>query len=730
MGKNDGLNELESNRIRKGTGAGSYVQNLMQAESPHPAFLDLNKARPSISGHYQIRIPPTRTQIGRGSFGSPDDSICEACKEELFEPQNRRFGYPFIHCPDCGPRPPVHHSKHDNHRNRSLDPPPMCPDCSKEYDDPADRRFRMPINHCPVCGPRLTLYTYDQREIDSPDPVSKTAQLIKQGNIVAIKGQGGFYLVVDAENDNAVRSLRTRKHREEQPFALMAMDLNHVREFASPDPDEAVLLSSTQRPIVLLTKKDPHTISQDVAPVNRHFGVLLPYAPLHYLILNHGFTALVMTSGNQSDAPIVVRDQDAFDQLADIADYVLTHNQDIDGRREDSIFKKAAGSARVIRRSRALAPVPIRLNRDVPPILACGGENKNTVCIASGKEAFLSPHIGSLTHPKTFKSFLQMIEQMKKILGLEPDWIVCDLNDEYHSTRFAEEQHGIRKIGVQHHHAHILSAMVENNINGPVIGLSFDGGGHGNDGTIWGGEVLLVEEHSFFRAAHLKALQMPGGEAAIREPWRMTISYLRDAFGEPYKDLEIPLLKELGVTGGEPIHDIISDQSDSSKTSSLGRLFDAVAVLVGLRPRVTFEDQAAMELEMLATQKTKSVYPYEWIEKDAMVILPGPIIRGVVGDIMSHLDPGLISAKFHQTLVQVFVDICVHLRRRHGLDRVVLSGGVFQNARLLSGLMFELGRERFRVFANKQIPANNGGISLGQVAAAAAIIDPVSAPTT
>ncbi|MEE9496515.1 MAG: carbamoyltransferase HypF, partial [Desulfobacterales bacterium] len=624
-------------------------------------------------------------------------------------------------CTNCGPRYTIIDDIPYDRPKTSMKHFTMCPICQAEYDDPGNRRFHAQPNACAECGPHIDLYDNTRQEIATPKPLEKTVELIKQGYIIAIKGLGGFHLAVDAENDLAVANLRKRKHREEKPFALMSFDVESVQSYAKVGTEEGKLLKSPQRPIVLLKKREPNSISKEVAPRNRYFGAMLPYTPLHYLLLSRGFTALVMTSGNLREEPIAIDNDDAFERLSDIADYFLIHNRDIYLRSDDSIVRKAAGAIRFIRRSRGYVPVPVFLNKKVPSILACGAELKNTVCLTKGNQAFLSQHIGDLENLATYDFFKLTIRHMKRILDINPEIIAFDLHPDYLSTRYAEELQDINKIQVQHHHAHIVSAMAENRIDDPVIGLSFDGTGYGTDGAIWGGEILIADTEKFYRAAHFAYVPMPGSTAAIKEPWRMAVSYLYDAFGDKFWDLDLPLLKEMDIIKVKIMVDMVNKKINSPLTSSLGRLFDGIAAITGIRYKVAFEGQAAMELEMLAADKVADIYNYEWITTEGHKILTRPIIQGVVNDMVNGIHPSVISRKFHQTLIRLFADLCGIIRKENGLNRVVLSGGVFQNSILLTGLIKVLEKENFKVFSHTQVPANDGGISLGQALVAAAV---------
>ena len=699
----------------------SFSKDLTQKCPPLAHITEISLYDEHIKDFTDFTIVDSRKPALMTTLISPDVAVCDDCRRELFDLHNRRFGYPFINCTNCGPRYTIIDDIPYDRPKTSMKHFTMCPICQAEYDDPGNRRFHAQPNACAECGPHIDLYDNTRQKIATPKPLEKTVELIKQGYIIAIKGLGGFHLAVDAENDQAVANLRKRKHREEKPFALMSFDVESVQSYAKVGPEEEKLLKSPQRPIVLLKKREPNSISKEVAPRNRYFGAMLPYTPLHYLLLSRGFTALVMTSGNLREEPIAIDNDDAFERLSDIADYFLIHNRDIYLRSDDSIVRKAAGAIRFIRRSRGYVPVPVFLNKKIPSILACGAELKNTVCLTKGNQAFLSQHIGDLENLATYDFFKLTIRHMQRILDINPEIIAFDLHPDYLSTRYAEELQNINKIQVQHHHAHIVSAMAENRIDDPVIGLSFDGTGYGTDGAIWGGEILVADIEKFYRAAHFAYVPMPGSTAAIKEPWRMAVSYLYDAFGDKFWDLDLPLLKEMDTIKVKIMVDMVNKKINSPLTSSLGRLFDGIAAITGIRYKVDFEGQAAMELEMLAADKVADIYDYEWITTEGHKILTRPIIQGVVNDMVNGIHPSVISRKFHQTLIQMFSDLCAVIRKESGLNRVVLSGGVFQNSLLLTGLIKALEEKNFQVFTHSKVPANDGGISLGQAMVAAAV---------
>ncbi len=694
------------------------------AESPPPlahiTAMVISEETPA--GRTAFTIAASSRQDQRGTLISPDVAVCDDCLAELFDPANRRFRYPFINCTNCGPRYTIIDDIPYDRSKTSMKAFAMCPQCQAEYDDPMDRRFHAQPNACAVCGPSVGLRAAGGAPVACDDAVAAAADLLKAGAIVAVKGLGGYHLAVDAENPAAVARLRLRKHRDDKPFAVMSRDLTAVAHYARATPAEAALLTACQRPIVLLAKSSPQPLAAAIAPGNRWIGVMLPYTPLHHLLLAEEFSALVMTSGNLSEEPIAIANDDALARLEEIADYFLVHDRDIILRSDDSVVRRAAGATRFLRRSRGFVPTPVFLKDPTPPILACGAELKNTVCLTRGDQAFVSQHIGDMENLATFEFFQETVNHLKRILDITPRVVAHDLHPDYLSTRFAEAQGDLRCVGVQHHHAHIVSCMAENQVAGPVIGLAFDGTGYGSDGAIWGGEVLVAEAARFRRAAHLAYVPLPGGAAAIREPWRMALSYLWDAFGEDYRKLDLPLLKTGDASKIETVAAMIRRRFNAPPTSSLGRLFDAVAALAGIRYHVTFEGQAAMELEMAASGAPERPYAVGWEEGAVKRIPPAPIVRAVVADLLAGVPAAVVSDRFHASLVDLFSRLCAALRLETGIGRVALSGGVFQNLLLFTSLKENLEKQGFTVFSHARVPTNDGGIALGQAVVAAALL--------
>ncbi len=701
----------------------AFHRAVIEEKPPLAIITAVDTVDQPVKSHSDFAIRQSQAQEHRRTLISPDICVCEDCLTELFDPANRRFGYPFINCTNCGPRYTIIMDVPYDRPFTAMQPFKMCTLCEAEYNDPTDRRFHAQPNACWDCGPVVSLWDHKGEAVPADDSIAEARGLLKQGKIVAVKGLGGFHLAVDATNDNAVIRLRTRKHREEKPLAVMASSLETIRRFAHVTEAEESLLSSTQRPVVLLEKKPNSYIAEQVAPRNRNYGVMLPYTPLHYLLLqDDDLSALVMTSGNITEEPIAIDNQEAFERLGSIADYFLNHDREIYLRSDDSVLRLVGAVPRQIRRSRGYVPVPIFLDRSLEPILACGAEWKNTVCLTRGNEAFLSQHIGDLENLETLNFFEMTIQHLKRILEIEPRIIAYDLHPDYLSTQYALKQTSMVQIGVQHHHAHIAKGMAEGGLTGPVIGIALDGTGYGTDGQIWGGEVLIVEYHEFERAGHFAYIPMPGGAAAIKEPWRMAVSALHAAYGSEFLNMDIPFLEAMPAQKIQVLVQMMEKRINTPLTSSCGRLFDVVAALVGLHNEVAYEGQAAVELEAAAEDDMERVYPFEIQEKDGVLQFgTGPIVSGVVDDLGAGCSTGLISATFHNTLVALFLEVCQRLRALRGPKQVVLSGGCFQNARLLTALPDALESHGFEVYTQAQVPSNDGGIALGQALVADAI---------
>jgi hydrogenase maturation protein HypF len=664
---------------------------------------------------------------------SPDICICADCLRELRDPHDPRYRYPFINCTNCGPRFTIISDIPYDRPKTTMRVFAMCPRCDREYQDPADRRFHAQPNACPVCGPRVALAVNGARPPRTPDePIETARRLLAQGAIISVKGLGGFHLACDATNRQAVATLRQRKNRVDKPFAVMSLDVDTVRRYCDVEEGEAQLLESPARPIVLLRRRVDSPIAPEVAPGNNHIGVMLPYTPLHYLLLggvalssSKGSLppplALVMTSGNMSEEPIAIGNQEAHQRLSVLADYFLLHDRDIHVRCDDSVTRLFRGKEAILRRSRGYAPFPVRLNLELAEILACGAELKNTFCLTKGTYAFLSQHVGDMENYETFASYQSSIQHFQRLFRVEPRAVAYDLHPNYLATRYAlelAEERGLRKIPVQHHHAHVASCMAENGVTEPVIGVAFDGTGYGSDGRIWGGEFLLADFRRFRRLAHFRYVPLPGGDAAIKRPYRMAVSHLLSALGEEALGLPLPLWAMLEPGELALVRRLMATGVNSPLTSSCGRLFDAISALVGVRGVVNYEGQAAIELEMLAAEGADDAYGFRLLRRTPMVIDPAPLLRGVVADLLAGVDVGVISARFHNTIAAIVADVCRTARQKTGVGRVALSGGCFQNVYLLGRTIDALERDGFEVFTHHLVPANDGGIALGQAVVA------------
>ncbi|HLW66953.1 MAG TPA: carbamoyltransferase HypF [Gemmataceae bacterium] len=680
----------------------------------------------SPQGERQFRIESSANgQTGATVFFSPDTATCADCLRELFDPQDRRFGYPFLNCTNCGPRLTIITGAPYDRPRTTMASFQMCAACRAEYENPGDRRFHAQPIACSVCGPRMQLCGPNGELIQTADPLAPFVDSLRAGGIGALKGLGGYHLSCDARNSSAVAELRRRKHRDEKAFAVMAADIVAAEALCNVSAAERALLLSPQRPIVLLRKREKGaTIAAEVAPGNPWLGVMLPYAPLHHLLMKAADgMLLVMTSGNRSDEPIAYRDDEALVKLAGIADLFLVHNRPIYVRCDDSVICVVDGKELPVRRSRGYAPRPIEMPVECPEfILAVGGQLKVTFALGRGRQAFLSHHMGDLDFFDAYQAFLKDVALYEELFAIRPDCIVHDLHPDYVTTRFAHEMAqklGSALLSVQHHHAHMASCMAEHGLVEKVIGVTFDGTGYGLDGAVWGGEFLIGDYCNFYRAAHLRYVGMPGGEQAIREPWRMALAHLVDA-GVPQSPVKARLLQNEWQT----IERMLERRLNTPLTSSAGRLFDAVASLAGVRDRVSYEGHAAIELEWLATDaEPQPGYPFA-VESGAsvpdrpLIIDTRPLIHAVAEDATRQVSARLIARRFHTTMVDMIAQTCGRLRSATGLNAVVLSGGVFLNRLLTAETCTQLHRDGFRVYRHERVPPNDGGLCLGQLAIA------------
>ena len=711
-------------------GAVAALENFLTELNTHPPPLaqiaTVHSAELPERGDREFRIEKSAVEPAGQVFISPDVATCADCLKELFDPRNRRYRYPFLNCTNCGPRLTITRSAPYDRARTTMAAFPMCAACRAEYENPADRRFHAQPTACAVCGPRLALLDARGQPILDVDALGRTVAALREGAIAAIKGLGGYHLACAAGDGRVVAELRRRKHRDEKPFAIMVPDLSSAERLCVVSDAERELLCSQRAPIVLLRRRPGAPVAEAVAPGNPFLGVMLPYTPLHHLLLRDlDGLPLVMTSGNRSDEPIAYEDGDALERLAGIADFFLIHDRPIHVRCDDSVTRIALGAELPLRRSRGHAPQPILLPFECPrPILALGGQLKAAFALAHGRHAFLSHHLGDLDHYQALQAYRAGIAHYEGLFAMRPEVLAHDLHPDYASTHYASERAvgapGLRRIAVQHHHAHLASCMAEHGLNGPVIGVSFDGTGYGTDGAIWGGEFLVGGYCDFRRAVHLRYVPLPGGDRAVREPWRVALAHLIDA-GAEHELLE----KRIPRAALRTVETMIQRRLNVPLTSSAGRLFDAVATLAGVRDHVSYEGQAAIELEWLASEcDAGGVYSFalqESCETDGpLQIDTRPLIAAVAADVNRGSGAAEIGRRFHATMAEMIVRVCERLRAETELNAVVLSGGVIMNMLLLELAVAGLETAGFRVYRHQLVPPNDGGLCLGQLAVAAA----------
>jgi len=655
----------------------------LEREKPRPAVVlarEISRLAPLGLGRFEILS--SDGEEARTAAVLPDLATCRACLSELFDPKDRRYRYPFINCTLCGPRYTIVREIPYDRPNTTMRDFPPCPDCAREYHDPADRRFHAQPVACPACGPRLCA------------SIEEAVRALESGLIVALKGIGGFQLLVDALNEDAVVRLRQRKQREEKPFALLMRDLETVRRYCRVSPEEEALLESPAAPIVLLEPLPGHAIAPSVARRSPYLGVMLPYSPLHHLLAKQFPRPVVATSGNRSDEPIAIDDEEARNRLGSIADFFLTHNRPIARPCDDSVVRLARGRESLLRRARGYAPLPIPVSSSLPPVLAVGAHLKNTVAIAFGRQVFLSQHVGDLDTLEARQHFERTIDDLCRLYRFRPELVACDMHPDYASTEWARRS-GLPVVAVQHHHAHVAACAAENDVRPPYLGIAWDGTGYGLDATIWGGEIFVVDGDRLDRIAHLRPFRLPGGEAAIRECRRAAMGVCFEA-GVPFD-------------GPPQVARMLERDLNCPVTTSVGRLFDAVASLAGVAQYNRFEGQAAMELEAaIGGLRTEEAYPLpggDW----------GELICRVWDDARTGCPASLVAARFHNALV----DWIVEAARAAGVRQIIMSGGVFQNRYLTERAAARLEALGFAVYTHQRVPANDGGIALGQVVLAA-----------
>lgn len=686
-----------------------------------------------------------------------DAATCDDCLAEIVDPGDRRYRYPFTNCTNCGPRFTITEKIPYDRPHTTMAAFRMCPECEREYRDPRDRRFHAQPNACPTCGPRLSYRPLGAEAGDQPGlhgdaALRETVALLLRGGIAAIKGLGGYHLACDASNTASVSALRARKHRDERPFAVMVASVDEARRYCDVSAAEAELLASARRPIVLLERRaGAPALAKGVAPGVTTYGLVLPYTPLHHLLLADVGLPLVMTSGNVSDEPIAYRDGEAAARLAPLADAILAHDRAIHMRTDDSVVRVFRSHPYSIRRSRGYAPLPLAFSGCDREILAVGAHLKNTFCLTRGSRAFMSHHIGDLENLETLRSLRQGVHHFSRLFSLSPTVVAHDLHPDYLSTRFARNyarEHGLTMVPIQHHEAHVASVLADAHEDGPVIGVAFDGAGLGTDGTIWGGEFFIGSPGVFVRVGRLECMPLPGGEAAVREPWRMAVALLDRVYRPHDTDSDslaetdariahtfatLPGGSEFGARPWQLVLQSARLAINTPQTSSVGRLFDGIAALLGVRHQVSYEGQAAILLETaarraFATELPRPTAPSPWpvgpqVAGDRPAVLPvAPFVWGVLDDLAAGRSPDLIAARFHHSLAAATGDMVEALAQHHRLDTVALSGGVFQNMTLLELLVARLESAGLRTLVHRAAPTNDGGLCLGQAEIAAAFI--------
>jgi hydrogenase maturation protein HypF len=694
--------------------------NGLRTQAPPLAHIEaISATTGSPAGYGKFEIRQSVAEAGKYQLVSPDIATCPDCLQEIFDPQDRRYRYPFTNCTNCGPRFTIIADIPYDRPNTTMKVFHMCPECQREYDDPLNRRFHAQPNACPVCGPRLELVDAAGNKVTCTDIIGKAGELLREGKIVAVKGLGGFLLACDATSEKSVNRLRRRKNRPTKPLAVMVSSLDEARRHCEVNDTEDGLLTSPGSPIVLMKWKTESTISTAVAPGLKYLGVMLPYTPLHHLLLRETGRPLVMTSGNLSEEPIARDNDEALRRLAGIADFFLRHNRDIYARYDDSVMTVEAGMPQFVRRARGYAPYPIHLPYKSKQILGCGAEEKNTFCLTRDNYAFVSQHIGDMENLDTLEHFTNAMALYQQLFRIEPEIIAHDMHPEYLPTKYAKElaeKEKIKLFPVQHHHAHIVSCMADNGIEGPVIGVAFDGTGYGTDGHIWGGEFLVADYKTFTRMAHLEYLPLPGGALAIKKPYRTAIGYLL-ALGIDL-DEKLPPRKQTDEVELEVIKRQLEKNINAPLTSSCGRLFDAVSALIGVRGVIQYEAQAAIDLETVASDAADEIesYPFSVVEQGGISIIKiHDLLAAIINDFHGKTPQAVIAARFHNTVARMIMELCQSISAKTGINGVALSGGVFQNRRLLRKARALLESAGLKVYTHRQVPCNDGGISLGQV---------------
>jgi hydrogenase maturation protein HypF len=700
-----------------------FLKELRENPPPHSRIETIITREAICEVLSDFKIERSVIKKGEYQLVSPDLATCPDCLAEIFDPNNRRYRYPFTNCTNCGPRFTIIEDIPYDRWLTTMNKFVMCPDCRREYENPLDRRFHAQPNACPICGPHLELCDSRGLVLQQQDVIHKVAELVKAGRIIALKGLGGFLLACNAEDERAVKTLRKRKFRPSKPLAVMLSNVESVEQYCELNQSAIDVLTAPSAPIVLLKMKTGKELAPSVAPGLHHLGVMLPYTPLHHILMRECGLPLVMTSGNLSEEPIAKDNQEALQRLGEIADFFVWHNRDIRSRYDDSVVTVEKGLARLVRRARGYAPYPIHLPYLSQSILACGPELKNTFCLTRDNHAFVSQHIGDLESQQTLEHFEDTLKLYQKMFRVQPQLIACDMHPDYLSTRWAQNESqrlGVPLVRVQHHHAHIVSCMAENGVKQPVIGVALDGTGYGLDGNIWGGEFLLVGYPGFQRKAYFEYLPLPGANLAIQKPYRIAIGYLYSLFGRRFLTTDLACLKGIDETELELIVTQIERHLNTPVTSSCGRLFDAVSALLGICCQVNYEGQAAIELESAAEGNASRLeYPYQIETKnETSIIKLADLMAAIVNDLRLGESISLVAAKFHNSILSIMMEVVSALAAESGIKQVALSGGVFQNRRIYNGAVDRLQEAGLQPLLHRQLPVNDGCISLGQAVVA------------
>ncbi len=692
-----------------------FLLQLETACPPRASIQSLEYSLLPVIGYTTFEIRASDTGGSRSTVVLPDIATCADCLRELFDPNDRRYRYPFTNCTNCGPRFSIITALPYDRPQTTMAGFVMCAECRAEYDNPSDRRFHAQPIACPACGPKVQFWSNDGRLVALRDSaISHGVDAIRAGQIVAVKGLGGFHLLVDAGNEAAVRRLRERKHREEKPLAIMAPGLDWIKANVELSRLESRLLRSPEAPIVLLQRKPSRALAPSIAPGNPSLGIMLPYTPLHHLLLRDLAIPVVATSGNLSDEPICIDEREAVQRLANIADAFLVHNRPIARHVDDSVARIALGREMILRRARGYAPFPIHLAEELPCVLGVGAHLKNTVAVSHARDVFVSQHIGDLETAEALNAFQRVAADLVGLYELKPEAVACDLHPDYVSTRFADES-GLPVVRVQHHYAHAVACMADNGISGPALAISWDGTGYGTDRTVWGGEFLRIADKGFARVAHLRTFRLPGGERAVTEPRRSALGLLYEVLGPAIFDrTDLHPVNAFPAPERRIFAQALAASVNAPVTSSAGRLFDAIAGLIGTRSICRFEGQAAMELEWMADEAETGSYPFDVMGSNPFVLDWAPLVHALLADLSHQLPSARISARFHNSLVEMIVTIAQAV----GESTVVLSGGCFQNRYLTEHVVTRLSAAGFVPVWHQRVPPNDGGIALGQIVAA------------